>query len=167
MVIGMWSIRAQRRTLLAGALLCLAIAVGVWLWALLGIDHASTPGITLASSGDGLSPGGRTASAASQENIDGHALRLAANGLEPQRPLFDPPPRPVAPPPPPPPPRLRLVGTIVGRGEPQAILATPDGRMIFGRIDQVVESARIAAITPESVELVVQDQTHVLRVAAE
>ncbi|MEM1208367.1 MAG: hypothetical protein AAGI54_03785 [Planctomycetota bacterium] len=94
-------------------------------------------------------------------------MRRAANDLDPQRPLFDPPPKPVIPPPPPPPPRLKLVGTIVGQGDPQAILTTHDGRMIFGRIDQVVENARIAAITLDSVELVVQDQTHVLRVAAE
>lgn len=75
-----------------------------------------------------------------------------------QRPLYDPPPVVVKeePPPPPKPPRIQLTGTFVEPDNSRALIKDRSGSTRVYRIGEIVDDAKLSAISDEGV-IVVHD----------
>ncbi len=110
------------------------------------------------------------ASEVSREEPELEAL-LAACRVPLRRPIFDPPP-PLPPAPPPkivrPPPPVKLLGTVLGSGEPMAMIADASGAVEFKKVGDGIgakdSQAVIAAIEASRVEVAHEGRTIELRI---
>lgn len=168
MVMPMWSVRSQKRLLYCASVVCALATLGVWAWCGWSMSRPPQAVLNAAPHTDDARTAHPALLGAQQLEVD-HTLRSleeAAEGLDLSRPLFDPPPTPVvvAVPPPPPPLRLTLVGTVHGRGEPQAILTDANGRMQFLRVGESIANATVNLVGQDYVELTFHGERRTLRI---
>lgn len=134
-----------RRLLFALSGLCLLAAGGLVFWAW---QHP-VPTAVMNAPTVGIAPTARTTPL---DEVMSVALRPAAAAV-------------AAPPPPTVPLRIRLAGTILDPEAPQAMIVDGRGQMVFAKIGEELEGAKILAIAATQIEVEYQGRRQTLEVA--